>query len=379
MIDWSQIFATITGLADEAAEREVEAWRRRDVRNERLYRRAAGYYAGEPARNDVFTEKELAALFARLQRARRWRRLRQWGRRAGVAAAMAAVTLAAGIWLREAVRVPGAADGGLALAVGEAADTAVVVITAAGERRAVDDEIAGRLSYAGGEAVVAGDTLARGGQRMHTVVVPRGRTFELVLADGTFVVLSPLSELTYPVAFDSLAAREVTLHGEGYFEVAKSTRRFVVHTGRMKLQVYGTKFNVLAREGAADEAVLVAGSVGVTPVGSHAGEERRLLPGEKSVVDAAGQMTVEEADLAEYIAKGNGYILFNGKTVGEILRDMELYYDIRFVGDGMTDGGSKYVFSVRRGSPLREVLDALEPMAGVRLVLQGKEVRMAKR
>ena len=145
MIDWSQIFATITGLADEAAEREVEAWRKQDVSNERFYRRAAGYYAGTPTCHEVFTEKELAALFARLQRARRWRLLRQWGRRAGVAAAMAAVALAAGLWLREAVRVPGAADGGLALAVGETADTAVVVNPAAGERPAGADLDAARL------------------------------------------------------------------------------------------------------------------------------------------------------------------------------------------------------------------------------------------
>lgn len=378
-MDWSKLFATIVGLADEETAREADAWRRRDARNERFYRQAVKYYTNEPAAHDVFTEKELKALYGRLQRVRRWRRLREWGRRTGVAAAVACLVLTAGWWLQERGDVRDAADDPTMLAGGDMRES-VVVITAAGEKRRVEEEVAGRLSYADGEAVVAGDTLAQdGGRKMHTVVVPRGRTFELELADGTFVVLNPLSELTYPVAFDSLSTREVTLCGEGYFEVTKSTRPFVVNTGRMKLQVYGTKFNVRAREEAFDEAVLVEGCVGITPRGEAAGAERCLLPGEKSAVDDAGRMTVEETDLAEYIAKGNGYILFNGKTVGEILTELEWYHDVRFVSGNETQGDRKYVFSVRRGSELREVLDALELVADIRLLVQGKEVRIAEK
>ena len=39
---------------------------------------------------------------------------------------------------------------------------------------------------------------------MHTVVVPRGKDLELVLSDGTFVLLNPQSELDLPgeIRFD---------------------------------------------------------------------------------------------------------------------------------------------------------------------------------
>ncbi len=53
----------------------------------------------------------------------------------------------------------------------------------------------------------------------------------------------------------------MTLRGEGYFEVTKSSNRFVVNTDNMKLQVYGTTFNVISRDNLPDEAVLVEGVV----------------------------------------------------------------------------------------------------------------------
>ena len=77
--------------------------------------------------------------------------------------------------------------------------------------------------------------------------------------------MNPQSELTYPVKFDSTSTREVTLRGEGYFEVTKSSNRFVVNTDNMKLQVYGTTFNVISRDNLPDEAVLVEGVVSITP------------------------------------------------------------------------------------------------------------------
>ena len=39
----------------------------------------------------------------------------------------------------------------------------------------------------------------------------------------------------------------------------------MVNTGNMKLQVYGTTFNIISRNDLPDEAVLVEGVVGITP------------------------------------------------------------------------------------------------------------------
>ncbi len=79
-----------------------------------------------------------------------------------------------------------------------------------------------------------------------TQVTERGQKTTLVLPDGTKVRLNAKSTLTYPEEFEG-NRREVTLSGEGFFEVAKNPDKpFVVHTPDFATQVLGTAFNVSA-------------------------------------------------------------------------------------------------------------------------------------
>src|SRR5579871_2979585 len=73
-----------------------------------------------------------------------------------------------------------------------------------------------------------------------------GATSKITLADGTQVVLNAGSKLTYPEKFSG-AQREVTLQGEGFFEVVRNEKMpFLVHAGKITVKVLGTKFNVKA-------------------------------------------------------------------------------------------------------------------------------------
>lgn len=378
-MDWKNIFASVIGQADKRTEEEVDIWRKENKRNEELYQRVRKYYEEEPTCNKIFSEEELDNRFRQLQLVRKGRRLRLLWMRAGVAASVV-IALAAGVWLY-GEQESGQKRQVLLGAGGEDLLESVVVVTESGERVNIG-ELQGaekeKLSYAGGKQLEL--DRKKLSEKMHTVMVPRGKTFEIELSDGTFVLLNPMSELTYPVRFDTASVREVTLRGEAFFEVTKSKHRFVVNTERMKLQVYGTTFNVVANgEGLEDEAVLVEGSVGITPRNGEAAQEVMIRPGEKSVVNAAGQVTVKETDVAEYIAKRNGYILFNGKTVGQILQELEMYYGVNFtVGTGMKLSDKEYVVSISRRGSLQEALDILELISEVHFTIEGKEVKMSK-
>ena len=72
------------------------------------------------------------------------------------------------------------------------------------------------------------------GQYVHQqITIPRGKSYKVVLADGTEVWLNADSKLTFPSLFKG-GKREVALEGEAYFHVAKDTQRpFIVHTERM--------------------------------------------------------------------------------------------------------------------------------------------------
>ena len=76
----------------------------------------------------------------------------------------------------------------------------------------------------------------------HTMRIPRGGEYVLVLSDGTTVYLNAESELTYPVKFSG-KDRRVYLKGEAYFEVERDTcKPFIVEANSLEIQVLGTEF-----------------------------------------------------------------------------------------------------------------------------------------
>ena len=77
-----------------------------------------------------------------------------------------------------------------------------------------------------------------------TVSAKNGTGTETVLPDGTRVCLNAESKLSFNRYFGS-DSREVSLEGEGYFEVTSDADRpFRVHAGNTCVTVKGTTFNV---------------------------------------------------------------------------------------------------------------------------------------
>jgi ferric-dicitrate binding protein FerR (iron transport regulator) len=64
------------------------------------------------------------------------------------------------------------------------------------------------------------------------------------LPDGTNIILNKNSSLTYSDSFGD-KSRDVTLKGEGYFEVTKNSQKeFTVNLGESRIIVLGTTFNI---------------------------------------------------------------------------------------------------------------------------------------
>jgi len=385
-IDWGKIFSYINGQTDKKTVEEIEFWRKEDPRNEEFYQRASDYYANQPTRNESFSEEKLDQLYSKLQKTRRQKHQRVLWQRMTVAASVI-LLLSLGTWWYYGINQD-KIDGMQIAMKSENAGESVIIITETGDKLTAEQLNSrmdqqthdNKLNYTMSDSVYHADTMKiKEKIPMHTIVVPRGKTFELVLSDGTFVLLNPQSELTYPVKFDSTSVREVSLRGEGYFEVTKSSNRFVVNTENMKLQVYGTTFNIISRDDLPDEAVLVEGVVGITPKNSSDEKETVLHPGDKSSVDRLGQVSVTQTDLAEYTAKRNGYILFNGKTIKQVISSLELYYDVHFsVKNEAALEKEEYVFSIKQHVSLREALDVIEFVSDVKFLIEGKEVKIVE-
>ncbi len=92
-----------------------------------------------------------------------------------------------------------------------------------------------------------------------------GSRTKIVLPDGTLVWLNGNSKLTYDNQHYGETQREVTLAGEGYFDVVKNPEKpFVIRTGKMDIKVTGTAFNVRCYPGEKlTETSLIRGSIEV--------------------------------------------------------------------------------------------------------------------
>lgn len=78
----------------------------------------------------------------------------------------------------------------------------------------------------------------------NSITTDFGKTASITLADNSHVTLNAKSDLSYPSFFRY--NRTLKLKGEAFFEVEKGNT-FTVETEQGKVEVVGTKFNVIAR------------------------------------------------------------------------------------------------------------------------------------
>lgn len=168
------------------------------------------------------------------------------------------------------------------------------------------------------------------------LLVPYGKRFQVVLSDGTHVYLNAGSTLKYPVRFIEGEKREVTLNGEGYFEVIKKgeNSKFIVHAGDMDVEVLGTSFN-LSRYDEDEEVrtVLVEGLVQLH-YSAETGDQRqvKMIPNQRAVFNKKdGSLDVKSVNVEAYTSWRKGELLFKKSTFGRIRRKLERHFDLSIV------------------------------------------------
>ncbi|MGE4587464.1 MAG: FecR family protein, partial [Mangrovibacterium sp.] len=164
------------------------------------------------------------------------------------------------------------------------------------------------------------------GQSEMMIEVPAGQMANLVLCDGTRVMLNSGSTLVYPVNFDS-GERIVKLDGEAFFDVQSDREHpFVVKTYRLNFKVYGTSFNIQAYSTDREiNTTLIEGSLGV--VNPEGDELTKISPGEhvKYLTDT-GNIQISTADTDLYTSWRDGIITFKNERLKNIARKIERWY-----------------------------------------------------
>ncbi len=159
--------------------------------------------------------------------------------------------------------------------------------------------------------------------QMHTLKVPRGAEYKVVLADGSTVHLNADSELRYPERFEE-GNRTVELSGEGWFEVAHDSQRpFIVKNGDMRLEVLGTEFDFRCYADEPRTATLAGGKLRVVK-----GEESfEMAPGSQ-VYEDAGNLQLRTVDPAVYTSWRDKRFVYRSSSLEYVMNDIARWYDM---------------------------------------------------
>ncbi|MFE2861932.1 MULTISPECIES: FecR family protein [Sphingobacterium] len=199
-----------------------------------------------------------------------------------------------------------------------------------------------------------------------------GGLYKVLLKDGTIVFLNSNSELSYKGDF--LKNRILSLKGEAFFEVAKRQQagikqEFTVLTGKQRIAVLGTKFNVLSRE-KIEQTVLTEGSIALRSMKS--GKNEFLVPGERAMLDDQGSIDKTTAITEDYTSWKDGNLYYENKSLRYILSDLANIYPIHF--DPNKVPNRNFTLFLKRDRSFSEILDLIKRSGNLNITLKGHEL-----
>ncbi len=179
----------------------------------------------------------------------------------------------------------------------------------------------------------------------HKLNVPYGKTFQLVLSDGTKVHLNAGTSLKYPVRFIEDKSREVFMEGEAFFDVQKNKEQpFIVNSGSLGVQVLGTQFVISSYpEDAFINTVLLEGSVGLYKnQGSQKKDKERYTMLEPGFMGAWNKeeenIAVTEVDTDIYTAWTKGRMVFSHMKFEDIIKKLARCYNVSITNNNVELG-----------------------------------------
>lgn len=206
----------------------------------------------------------------------------------------------------------------------------------------------------------------------HLLSTPRGKTFEVVLGDGSKIWLNADSRLEYPSRFVG-DRRVVKLYGEAYFQISKDEKRpFIVETDGLQTIVLGTEFNVRNYKKESSHVTLIEGSV---KVNNTANEYSVVLsPGENARIMEDGSLGVQKVDVDTYIYWRDGYFYFDNRTFADIMQDIGRWYNVNVVFDDARVMDYKLRYFCKRDEGIEKAVERLQYLKKAQVSLEGNTV-----
>ncbi len=182
-----------------------------------------------------------------------------------------------------------------------------------------------------------------------------GQVMQNKLPDGSEIILNANSQLTRN-QWKENGDREVWLNGEAFFKVQKTPerRRFIVHTDAFDIEVTGTSFNVINRDGKSS-VVLKEGSVNIHRPGQPV---LVMKPGD-FVEFQNRQLNKKTVTGTDYLAWTENKLVFDNTPLNEVARTISEHYGISVTIEEKGLNG-KTITGIMPNNNLEILLQALE-------------------
>lgn len=199
------------------------------------------------------------------------------------------------------------------------------------------------------------------------IIAPIGSRTVVQLSDGTEVNLNYGSRIKYPMNFSG-DTREVTLVGEGYFDVAHNPDKpFIVKVGKLNVKALGTEFNV--------HAYLNDDTVATTLVNGEVVIEKTLSGGKTELVGTmapgqhvaynleSGKIHSTKGSIEKYIAWKDGKLVFDNAPISEVAKKLSRMFNVDIE---VADNVKGYTYTVTLvNDPLLLILDLMTEVTDV--------------
>jgi len=212
-----------------------------------------------------------------------------------------------------------------------------------------------------------------------SVSTPRGGTYQIVLSDGSKVWLNAASDLEFPSSFQSTETRTVKLIGEAYFEVTKNKNKpFIVETNKQQVKVLGTHFNINSYPDQTNtKTTLLEGAVQIAAYTSKKNLQEVILSPNQQSIFTGNTLQVQSANVKEAIAWKNGYFIFNGEKLENIMQQISRWYDVKVIFEDDVKNVS-FIGMISNTKNLSAVLQAIAETGNVHFRIEERSVIVMK-
>lgn len=368
-INWDMIVRHLMDVATDEEREEVERWLAEDEGNREYYRKAKRYfetyYTGEETRvvDTRGAWDEFVVYADKSRKAHIWRMIVKYA-----AILLLPLCVGLGYWfLGNDTPQTTFVSGGISI---EPGTTKAVLVFNSGQQVKLTDSIAFEQAI---------EKFKPSGQveqaiEYNKIIVPRGGEYNLVLADGTSVMINSDSKLSVPDRFEG-KERRVRLEGEALFHVAQDVEHpFIVETDGGDVTVLGTVFNVNAYSGEDYvQTTLVEGRVAFQGKGMT--DARTIAPGEQITYDVqTNSVNVEKVDTRVYTAWTEGKWIIEGECLEEIMKQLARWYDVTVFYQNAAAKDLVFTGDLEKYSNCNVILDIISMTTNVEFELKDRVI-----